>query len=410
MNFEADFEEDGSSISFISAFRARLWPLVWFYALLLVAILFLLISISYPRKETIDGVVVPSSGIIEVISLRDGVATEIFVKNGQTVREGDSLLALSVDSHIQGGGQLGGLLEQAARAKAEAIDRQAEADLAARSSTLDDIRVRREALDTQIRSLESSRKLALERVANAADRVAKAELLQQRGYLSVVQVQQWQDALSSSKLAVDEFDQRRSDLIKQRKQLFVEANQLRSKAMASEATSASARAELLTAQASAGGQSQLLLTAQKGGRVTALRIHSGEQVRAGQAVAAILPEGAHLLLRVWVPSSSIGLVRVGAEANIMLDAFPYQSFGMISGRVREVASAPTAPQDLPPGTAQESRYLVLIELSAQHVRGYGRNWNLLPGMKAQAILVLEKRTLLQWLLDPVLVFQKQLNS
>lgn len=387
-----------------------LWVLVAFYFVLLVTMVMFLTTTSYVRKATVTGQLVPSSGLVQVMARRDGVAAEVFVRNGQLVDRNAPLVALSADTRLEDGLQVGGLLSDATDAKALALRKQNEADVGSRRDSLRDIGVRRAALDGQIQLLVNSRALAVERVKMSEERLAKYEPLRDKGYVSGLQIQQSQEALNANRQGLAEIDQRLVEARKQRDLLAVEQRQIETRALQSEATQASGRSELISSRAMALEQHRTILTAERRGLVTALRVQPGVPIKAGESLATILPEGSRLRAEVWVPSNAIGFIRVGDSVKLMFDAFPYQTFGMSSGHVVEVATAPVSPQDLPPGTAQEPRYQVLIELESQTLAAYGRRWRLLPGMKVDAIVVLEKRTALQWLLDPFLAFRQRMGA
>jgi membrane fusion protein len=384
--------------------RLGLWPFIGFYGALLAVLVACFATTSYARKERVTGELVPTGGLLGVTARRDGFVSRVYINNGQEVRAGAPLIAISVDTQLRDGRQVGNLLSAAADEKALAIAQQQNAGLAEVRNSLDDIALRRTALDQQIRLIETSRAVAVDRVTMAQERIDKSAPLARKGYISGFQFQQYQDAVTTAKLALAELDQRRLDAIKQRGQLRVEEQQLQAKLLTDKSTATSARADLLTARASAMGQQELMLAAETGGRVTALRARTGAPVKMGETLAVVLPTGSKLQAQVWIPSRAIGFIRPGDEVTLMFDAFPYQTFGTAKGRVREVSAAPTDPQDLPAGTAQEPRYQVLVELEAQSVQAYGRRWSLVPGTKVEAVVILEKRTVLQWLLDPFVAF------
>ncbi|MCJ8273933.1 MAG: hypothetical protein MJK04_31605, partial [Psychrosphaera sp.] len=49
----------------------------------------------------------------------------------------------------------------------------------------------------------------------------------------------------------------------------------------------------------------------------------------------------------------------------------------------------------------EAVYLVDVSLQSPYVTAYGRDIDLQAGMSLNADIILEKRTLMQWLLDPL---------
>lgn len=92
----------------------------------------------------------------------------------------------------------------------------------------------------------------------------------------------------------------------------------------------------------------------------------------------------------------------------MYDAFPYQKFGVGRAKVVKIARSPTSPEELPLDLqAKESQYRLLAALDDQQMRAYGKALALTPGMRLKADLVLERRSLLDWLLEPLLAAKRR---
>ena len=60
----------------------------------------------------------------------------------------------------------------------------------------------------------------------------------------------------------------------------------------------------------------------------------------------LLPDGASLLAELFVPSRAIGFVEPGQRVRLMVDAFPYQRFGTLGGRVETVSQAVLSPNEV----------------------------------------------------------------
>lgn len=107
-------------------------------------------------------------------------------------------------------------------------------------------------------------------------------------------------------------------------QLMVQKTQLQAKMQQNQKQLVQARAEL----------NQLTLRAPADGYVSALNIRrTGEVAQAGQPIAEIAPQGAPLILSAALPTREAGLVKVGDRTQIKFDAYPYQDYGIISGKV-----------------------------------------------------------------------------
>ena len=54
-----------------------------------------------------------------------------------------------------------------------------------------------------------------------------------------------------------------------------------------------------------------------------------------------------------------------------------------------------------PGIIASPSYRIVVDLDAQSIKAYGRDMPLRSGMKLDADIIIEKRSLLRWLFDPI---------
>jgi hemolysin D len=100
---------------------------------------------------------------------------------------------------------------------------------------------------------------------------------------------------------------------------------------------------------------------------------------------------------VEIPSSDIGFVRVGQQADISIDSFPATDFGVLEGKVTKIGSDALAPDQAKGRT--EYRFPADITLSSQQLQlKNGRTLPLQVGMSLTANIKLRKVTYLQLLL------------
>ena len=96
-------------------------------------------------------------------------------------------------------------------------------------------------------------------------------------------------------------------------------------------------------------------------------------------------------------------MRPGQAVRILYDAFPYQSFGTYRGQVVRVSQTILKGSDLSaPVTLQEPAYKVTVALDRQDIDAYGQAIPLQADMLLRADIILDRRSLLRWLLDPLL--------
>ena len=151
---------------------------------------------------------------------------------------------------------------------------------------------------------------------------------------------------------------------------------------------------------------EIYLRAPEAGVVTAIVVDPGKLAAAGQPLMNLVPDGAELRADVYLPSRAAGFVRVGSDALLQFQAFPYQKFGSQPARVvkmsRVALAASELPYPAPAGAAPgDLFYVASLALSKNTVRAYGKDEPLQVGLGFDTNLILETRTLFEWVFEPV---------
>lgn len=93
------------------------------------------------------------------------------------------------------------------------------------------------------------------------------------------------------------------------------------------------------------------------------------------------------------------------EVMLRYQAYPYQKFGQHRGRVRDVSSTAMRPEELPllitGASSSEPLYRIRVSLDQQTVQAYGMAQPLKSGMALDASILLERRKLYEWVLEPL---------
>lgn len=388
------------------------WAITAFMVLLLATIATFMIVGSYSRKETVPGSVQPTAGAIRISTSTPGVVSEIHVEEGQIVAAGDPILTVSTDRSVSSVGiepsSLSALMDEGALREEVATIRQAEAQAQVTARSVDDVAARRRGLEDDQVQLRLDLDLQRERVKLAEQTLEAGRQLHDRQLFSTLQLRQREEALLSARQGVSSIEREIRRNQSTIEQLGAEAGRLRAQASQIAAEAAATKAQMDQRKASRMAERAIVLVAAKAGRVVALQARVGAPVQPGRALAIILPPGASLQAELWVPSRAVGLLEPGDRVRLMYDAFPYQKFGVGRGLVKSIAGAPTDPSELPVAIeTKESLYRVVVQLQNTTVTGYGRQWPLSPGMRLSADLVLDERSLWEWLLEPVIAAQRR---
>jgi membrane fusion protein len=144
------------------------------------------------------------------------------------------------------------------------------------------------------------------------------------------------------------------------------------------------------------------------GRVSTLQAAAGRSVEPRQLQMSILPDGSSLQAELFVPSRAIGFVRPGQSVRILYDAFPYQRFGTQDGHIVRIAKTILTEADVASSVAlSEPAYKVTVAIDHQDIPAYGERRPLQADMQLKADIILDRRPLMTWLLDPLLSIRTQ---
>jgi HlyD family secretion protein len=127
----------------------------------------------------------------------------------------------------------------------------------------------------------------------------------------------------------------------------------------------------------------------------------GSVLNAGDVLAVLVPLDESLLAEVDLDPADIGELRVGDRVRIKLDAYPFQKFGVLEGRLRTL-SADALSIEAGVGMPQRTVYRARIELTRRHFLHVARTPVLLPGMTLGAEVIVGERTVLAYFLYPLI--------
>src|SRR5215510_1909971 len=166
-----------------------------------------------------------------------------------------------------------------------------------------------------------------------------------------------------------------------------------------------------------------LLTAPVDGVVQQLAIHTvGGVVTPAQSLLLVVPSDSHLEIEAMVSDRDIGFVHAGQVAEIKIDTFNCTRYGLLHGEVLSVSQDAVIrdrKQDRPDNRAagasnessepqgQELSYTARISLDRTRMLIDDRMVNLSPGMATTVEIKTGSRTILSYLLSPLLRYRQE---
>jgi membrane fusion protein len=395
------------------ALRAPVRTLVfgWLLCLFFFMLVALLIAGEYARKEEVQGRVL-TRDVVRIASEGNAHVQEVLVVAGQSVRKDQPLLKIrpqEPENFSDASGQT------TATRSAERLDSLL-ADTHSEEAQAHDVsRTQRESLRLQIDQLEADLELNTRIEQSIRRRVAIAAGLQQRherlareGAVSeaalneaIVRHETAQQNLASNQQAraaarqrLLELQQRGSDA---EHQLTLRLSDI-----------ARQRHELLERRETLRKHQQYVLLSPVDGVVDGVSVFAGGRAQAGQPMLLLRidqPERAMPTVMLDVSPSSIGFASPGTPVIVRIDAYPYERYGVVKGRI--VHSTASTYRDVPLGASVDKPpdgavYLVEVALDFSDPRTRIRAHWLKDGMTLRGSLRLEPLSLMEWLFLPLL--------
>ncbi len=382
----------------------------WLVVGLFTAIVTILLTGNYARKEEVAGHVV-TGNLVRAVVDRPGHIEEILVSPGQVVKRGQPLIRVrSVEPDTISGiaGQAG---TSASITRLERILEETHRDEEEAASLRES---QAQAMRMQLAELEREEALNERAQASIKSRLALAEARKGRyqrsledgavsetayaeaaaGYESVLQ------ELASSQNARVNLRQRRIELI-QRDEEVGNTLSMRRRELERSRNDISDRIDSLRKM-----QGHVVLSPADG-QVDAIAGSVGDLLEAGKPIVLLQSGGASVdtpMVRLNVTSSAIGFAQPGTPVLIRIDAFPYQRFGVVAGSITQVTSGTLHQAQLGRASEQGAEATYLVDVRLRFSEGSHRineAW-LKDGMTVKAAIRLEELSLLEWLFLPVL--------
>jgi len=375
------------------------------------AIVFTLITVAflfgghYTKRVTAHGELIPESGVTQIYAVQSGLIKTRSVSEGQKVKAGDTLFVLSSDRKSQKKLAIQETINAALQDKRSSLASAIRTTEHIHELEMEALRNNASTLTRERDNLDQQISLAVRKMALSEGSVKRYKGLMEQGYIAPEQLDQKQEELLEQKIRLKDLERSRADVD------YKYATVVRN-ISSTPLTQSNVREELVRSLqvidqevVENEAKYETVVTAPSDGIVTAIRGNVGQTAKVDEALAAIVPSGSKFQAHLFVPSRAIGFIRKGAVVGVRYQAFPYQKFGQAKGSVLEISEAPLLPTELPPianpESSKEPMYRVTVELERQYVKAYGDVTPLRAGMLLDADVMLEKRKLYEWIIEPI---------
>ncbi len=393
-------------------------PVMWlslFAAFMALALVAFLVLGSHTRRVTVNGQLLPVSGLIRVHTPQVGVVLEKRVTEGQVVAKGDLLYVLSSDRVGDGARELQADIARQLEQRKLSLSQEIERSTLVQAQELESLERRASSLRAEAQAIAAQIEQQKTRLNLAQDTYQRYKGLAEKDYIA-------QEELLGKEIDLTEQRSRLRGLEREALGVGREIGLVRQEIENTRLRSANLVAQL-EREVSATDQQltevearrRVLITAPEAGRATLVAAEVGQMVSENQALVTLIPDTGELYARLYAPSSSIGFVQAGDMVLLRYQAFPYQKFGQHEGVVSSLSTSAVNPAELTglPTTGLEPGepvFAIEVKLQSGAIVANGQPRPLQAGMQLEADILQERRKIYEWILEPVYSVTQRLEQ
>ncbi len=393
--------------------KARPVP-VWVFTVLAATLAGALLTFAfvghYTRRERVDGYLELDIGAARVNAPEVSVVSALLVKEGDDIDAGQPIARLSQERTTASGvnaselvrqeliGRLGSLASE--QKQAEMLGEQQTAQARKR---VDDLKKELDQAGAEVRAQQ-------QRLASAQQESQRFAQLVKEGFASEAMVRDRRNDLLDQTTKLESLRGNQAAIERELRAAQEELPLIQIRARTQQQQIEQRRSELQQSLVQEEARSDLEIRAPIAGIITNIAAARGDSVAANATLATIMPKGSAIRAQLLVPTRAIGFIQAGNQVVLRYDAFPFQYFGQYQGKVTSVGRTVWSPGErVGPLSVREPVYRIEVALDRQTVHTGAQEIPLRPGMLVNADILLEKRTVFEWVFEPVLAFRERLR-
>lgn len=364
---------------------------------------------TYARRETVRGYLVPDAGIVKIYASSPGTISKICVTEGEHVDASQPLFTVLAERALEAGQDVSLMQIEELQQSLFQKKKQIEGAKAFNTLELERLDAQIESSKVELAELNKAIEIQKERLLMSESRVKTLEGLKLKGHISEIDYQKMLEEYLTMKQNQQELYRGQAAKKMGIEQAMKERAQfpLRHEEKLSELEGQIA--DLNRQRMDVEGRRSHEIRSPIAGRVTGLQARLGQWQSHTTQMVSIIPDGASLEAELFLPTRAIGFIQTDQQVRLRYDAFPYQRFGIYEGQVKSISKNILHPSELQlPFELQEPVYKVIVSLDSQEVRAYGEALPLQAGILLEADIILDNRSLFEWVLEPLYILRGRL--
>lgn len=369
--------------------------------LTLVGLIAFVSSAEYAPVYRVPAFVESAGGIVRILAPASGSVIEVKATEGQEVAEGQTLAVVARDVGLASGER------QADEIRRELLQErrivQSEIPVAETAASIEKAKTERRviSLNAERAALETEMAVANEIAAVARLQAKQYSELSKQGFFSPIQVLQKETDTKTAEVRV-------ASLLGQLARIDSEISAAKAERDVIDIRSALTRSgkqkelsQLDRRLLESAAVGTIAVSATRDGIVGAILISKGQSVDAGWPLFTITSKAPPQTLKLLIPTRAAARARQGQLVQIEFLGFPAQKYGHFQAVLESVGDNPVLPGAVDALFPISEPVYVAFARLMESPTGPDGPLTLKPGMLAEALVPLERRTALEWILDPI---------
>ncbi|MGV3000829.1 HlyD family secretion protein [Vibrio sp. E150_018] len=408
--FEAQKSDNQGSILIDASLNQHLFVAASLFVLM--TILVSVVFAEYTRRDTLNGVVSPTGGIVKVQANDEGYAENVFVVEGQKVLAGEPLYEIKTERYDEFG--------QGVKKRIVAtIENQITLLNARRSKEIEKSQHQLEVINDDLIGLSEEAgilklvvDLSEQELTLAQSLVDKQQVLVNKRFISSIEFQKQRLELITLETKVQTQRLNLQRLVREKAKLEETKNTLQLELDIALQEIDRQLQQIAQSKIEYFYQTDTQVVSPIDGVVASIFVKEGHSVNKGQPLLVVIPKGEEpAVVELYASSRSIGFLQKGQGVRLRFDAFPYEKFGVQQGVISSISKSAVSAEMLPNSPLIQSQlsranggvglYQVRVKLDKPTITIYGEEQLFVPGMTLTADIELDTRKIYEWLLEPL---------
>lgn len=380
----------------------------WVFTVLAFGSALLLIAVTlwgqYQRRERAEGYLALDEGAARVLISDAGRVTDLLIKEGDEIAAQAPMARITIErTGTASGASTSEAVTREMESRRQNLEREQQQLKDLGLQQIEQSRRRQKDLEAELAQLDREMVLVQSRAKSAREQADKYKALGGSQFFSEAAVKQKQDEVTDQEIKLQALRRQKTQVQRDLSAAKLEEPSIEIRSRNQVAAVERQISELQQSMANVEARRETIIKAPVTGVVTNVAVTRGQSVAQDTTLATVLPKGSGLHVELLVPTRAIGFVQKGQEVVLRYEAFPFERFGQYRGTITDIGrNVWSAGDRIGPLSAREPVYRVDVKLDQQTVSALGQQFPLRPGMLVNADLLMEKRTILEWIFEPVL--------